>query len=1226
MGDKLTTAAPEAAAPQVLEALTEEECYLYAILTDDSGLDQAEFLWFSPDHEDGCFRAWAFQWCLAGETEIFTDSGRRTLSESVGPVRLLTAGEHDEGRWVDAEVKSFGPGVLWRIELERQGVRRTLWATKDHRHFASSQPKSERRVYAEKTTADLSLGDYLQPIAAPHVAFSVDRDAVCAGIVHGDGTVYRDKARVRLWGGKKTLVDWFEGYSSSVPPSQPESLYVGSLPVEWKTWLPTPGVDGVDQLWGWLAGYFATDGSVLPDGTCQITSTNLQVLSRVRDIATVLGIEVSGVGHQYRECILPNGKEHSMTVGRVVLRRADLPLAFFLLPSHRERVESLDVQRPRSVPAWRVVEIEPHCREDEVFCAVVPGTHSFAIDGGILTGNSWYRCNNALQIDQCARALSLDTMIATPSGWTTMGELRPGDEVFDERGHPTTVKAVSQIWTDRDCYEVLFDDHTSVVADAEHLWMTWDKKARAARSSKRRGIAKPNIRTTQEIAETLTYGSEKNHAIDVTAPLCLPDVELPLDPYFVGYWLGNGTTLSSEITTADKWVLDEFRRRGFTILDRVGSLRYGLAFPEAHNRKTESVQAIMRSVGILGNKHVPEMYLRSSEAQRRDIVAGLVDSDGYIQANGSCEVTQKQYAVAAGLVELLRSLGEKPRIVKKTAYLNGVDCGPVYRVTWRPRSNPARLPRKAERFTQGGRVSALSQRRIVDVRKVESRPVRCITVDSPSHLFLAGEAMVPTHNSVGKSMSIKVRAFAFPFVHPGNEMLITAPELVHLEPIVSLIEQQVYATRLSSELVVQGRSGVTHRPFQMNFSNGARIIGRIPQRDGRGVKGVHPLWLELDEAQDYPHAGWVELTETLKRGFEGAVWRAHGVTRGLRDDFYEHTQDSPDNEWTVHRFAAMWRPNWTDQERTEKIKQYGSRDDPDYRRNVLGLHGDATNPMFVLTRLMATVDDEPHSEYNEDEYFQENIKTETLTLMKQRIVEVMDYPPRHRSYLPKATFWCGMDVGFTVDPSEIVTFVEYREKGDERSKLKLLSRMHLERIGTGEQMRAVLHTINFYRPRAFSMDKTGNGLPLYQQIQEWAEEHPEDSYMLDIIKGYNFSQKVTVGFDDSIIVDEYKGDPERDAGIRRQVLEYASDTLRTLVDEKRIVLPWDADLLKQFQGSTWTAAQGAQDQYGRRIYSRGNDHILDACRMAVLGWKQYAIEEVLKAPKDDGPVLDMFLG
>jgi hypothetical protein len=490
--------------------------------------------------------------------------------------------------------------------------------------------------------------------------------------------------------------------------------------------------------------------------------------------------------------------------------------------------------------------------------------------------------------------------------------------------------------------------------------------------------------------------------------------------------------------------------------------------------------------------------------------------------------------------------------------------------------------------------------------------------------------------SVGKSLSIKVRGFAFPFLFPGQEMVVTAPELVHLEPIVGLIEQQFQSTRLGREMLPRGRSAITHRPFQMNFNNGARIIGRIPQRDGKGVKGIHPVWLELDEAQDYPHAGWVELTETLKRGHEGAVWRAHGVTRGLRDDFYEHTQDNPDNDWTVHRFPAMYRPNWTDEERQEKIKKYGSRDDPDYRRNVLGLHGDATNPMFVLHRLMACVDPDDQSDYNAAEYFHQTIKGEFLEKNGAPIVGEMDFPARHKLYLgpdkdnPKATFWVGMDVGYTTDPSEILVWVEYNptKTKDAPTQLKLLSRVSLVRVGHHDQVRAILWTIDFYRPKVFAMDKGGNGLPLFQDIQQQAEARPEQmAHVLKAIKGYNFSEKHIVDLDQSVEVSEYADFDEtiRETGIKRNVKEYGSDVLRDLVDSKRITLPWDAELLKQYQGGTWTSAHGLQDQYGRRIYSKGNDHVLDASRFFALGWSQYGIEELLANGQPQEPVFDTFL-
>lgn len=469
--------------------------------------------------------------------------------------------------------------------------------------------------------------------------------------------------------------------------------------------------------------------------------------------------------------------------------------------------------------------------------------------------------------------------------------------------------------------------------------------------------------------------------------------------------------------------------------------------------------------------------------------------------------------------------------------------------------------------------------------------------------------------SVGKSLSIKLRAFIFPFVHPGQEMVITAPELVHLNPIVGLVENQFMATRLGKEMLPKGRNqGITHRPFQMDFLNGSRIIGRIPQRDGKGMKGVHPLWLELDEGQDFPDPGWVEVIETLKRGHEGATWRAHGVTKGVRDFFYKFTQ--PDSGWLVHRYPAMVRPTWSDAERQEKIEQYGSRDHPDYRRNVLGLHGDATNPLFVLHRLMQCVDQDETSEYNTDEYCYLRINVEYLLDRGGDITELLRFPAIHKK--PGRRFWAGMDVGYTNHPSEILIFGEDRDKKDPASKLTLLTRIHLERISHGSQVAAILHTIQWYGLEAFSMDKTGLGLPLFQDIQE---RSPKIAHK---IKGYNFSSKILVDFDNTIEVDEFRGDPIKDAGIERNVLEYASDKLRDFVDSGRIKLPWDRDLIGEFQGQTYVVIRDTMNLYGKKMYSNGTFHALDAARMAVLGLVQNPIEELTKQEKFE-PVSDIFL-
>jgi replicative DNA helicase len=70
------------------------------------------------------------------------------------------------------------------------------------------------------------------------------------------------------------------------------------------------------------------------------------------------------------------------------------------------------------------------------------------------------------------KALALDTPLPTPTGWTTMGEVQVGDELYDAQGRPTKVVAATDVMVDRPCFEVQFSDGSVIVADAEHQWLT----------------------------------------------------------------------------------------------------------------------------------------------------------------------------------------------------------------------------------------------------------------------------------------------------------------------------------------------------------------------------------------------------------------------------------------------------------------------------------------------------------------------------------------------------------------------------------------------------------------------------------------------------------------------------------------------------------------------------------------------------------------------------------
>ena len=466
--------------------------------------------------------------------------------------------------------------------------------------------------------------------------------------------------------------------------------------------------------------------------------------------------------------------------------------------------------------------------------------------------------------------------------------------------------------------------------------------------------------------------------------------------------------------------------------------------------------------------------------------------------------------------------------------------------------------------------------------------------------------------SCGKSLSIKMRAFAFPFVNPGEEMVITAPEGVHLDAVTDNVETLYLQNTLAREMIAPGRGGVKHRPFMINFSNGSRIIGRIPQRDGSGVKGTHPIWLEQDEASDYPEAGWAELYETLKKeAGKKARWRAHGVTRGIGGTFDENCK--PDSQFKVHRLPAMYRPTWDDAERAEKEKLYGHKDNVDYRRNILGLPGDQDSPIFVLYRLMQNVDADVNSHYNANEFnFVEIEEAEVRDVGDIRYF--LDTPPAHLKNYKR--FWIGMDVGWTQAPSAIVIFGEDPDK--KGTRLKMLSRIILKQIRTEDQVEAVVHLANEYRPIAFALDSTGAGFPLVQMIQSKIEDNPDMRFALDRIKGYNFSEKIIADFDETMEIDEDDPNGWKEAAIKRNVLEWSTDVLRAMVDDTRLILPFQKALIGEFQGQTWSYSRSAVDAYGRRkIYSAGQYHTLDACRMAALAYQQHALDEFIKSMQED---------
>jgi replicative DNA helicase len=163
-----------------------------------------------------------------------------------------------------------------------------------------------------------------------------------------------------------------------------------------------------------------------------------------------------------------------------------------------------------------------------------------------------------------------------------------------------------------------------------------------------------------------------------------------------------------------------------------------------------TVQAILRTLDVLGSKHIPVAYLRASEGQRRDLLAGLLDTDGTVTSTGSVQFGVTSRRLAMDVRELVMSLGYRCGWSEKSVAGATAASSVAYTITFTTTDDVFRLERKrvTHRKRRSTRTTARTRQRFITaVRLVDSVPVRCVQVDSHDHMYLAGRGMVPTHNS-----------------------------------------------------------------------------------------------------------------------------------------------------------------------------------------------------------------------------------------------------------------------------------------------------------------------------------------------------------------------------------------------------------------------------------------------------------------------------------------------
>lgn len=333
---------------------------------------------------------------------------------------------------------------------------------------------------------------------------------------------------------------------------------------------------------------------------------------------------------------------------------------------------------------------------------------------------------------QAGKALEDSTPVLTAEGWKRHGDLRPGMFVYGRDGKPKRILAVTGS-TEQDLFDVTFPEGRVLRATSGHLWS--GRRRMHPKGDTSRWEDREMTLTTEEIAKITRRRVGKMRPFKVWAhsPIELPESSLPIDPYILGFWLGDGHSSGGYISKG--------------IVDREHLLTLGHEIKSKEGMCTVVVDGLTRALrlaGLQGNKHIPEAYLHASSDQRLALLQGLLDSDGYCSPKtGAIEFSNTNEAIIAGLLELLHLEGITPKVTTAVGHYGDVQCKQYWRVQFRATRAMFRMERKGRNQRQS---SERQDHRlsVIDVVPAGRGMAQCITVEGGE--YLAGRELTLTHN------------------------------------------------------------------------------------------------------------------------------------------------------------------------------------------------------------------------------------------------------------------------------------------------------------------------------------------------------------------------------------------------------------------------------------------------------------------------------------------------
>lgn len=297
-----------------------------------------------------------------------------------------------------------------------------------------------------------------------------------------------------------------------------------------------------------------------------------------------------------------------------------------------------------------------------------------------------------------------------------------------------------------------YDNRAVLLALADRLDRRYENRPTA-------DVVEQTLTTAEMIEGGLRLtGGHTNWAIRVPAALELPEATLPVAPYVLGAWLGDGSLHRSDFTQST----EPSHPSGLSDMDHLRAELTAAGYEPSepysyaiHVSET-TLKRHLDEAGVLDHKHIPIRYLRASRAQRLSLLQGLMDTDGTIGDSGNASIGFSDRRLAEDTLALVRSLGIKASITwnkaKHYTHKGERRAGRLHHtITFTTTEQVVRLPRKSARLPEKTRETQ-NWLYVVDVEAIgpghpEYEPARCIAVDSDDATFLAGPGFLPTHNS-----------------------------------------------------------------------------------------------------------------------------------------------------------------------------------------------------------------------------------------------------------------------------------------------------------------------------------------------------------------------------------------------------------------------------------------------------------------------------------------------